>query len=356
LFTPLAIIPPHIGYPLLTGVSCLALIPIVLSYRKSAPEFRGMLEKPWMVLAGCCVLVVAHPVANTIFWGQINVLLMMMVAVDVLWPNPRWPRGALIGIAAAVKLTPAGFVLIFLLRKDFRAVITSFLSFLLMTAIAFVLMPDDSILYWTNRVFHASSMNIGPIHANESVISSYVKLGLSGHTLLVVGGLSVLAVAVMTWLGTLRALKDENLALALGVTATGDLLLSPISWSHHWVLALPTAALVMVMGYQKHKFWLLFAGWAGVLILWLAPHYQVPLEYQIWSFPQKVAGSSYQIVAVMFLIVMTVRWFVGRRRGSAGRPDLQLTGQPQLAEPALAGLEGAHGAVRTPASAAEEAQ
>lgn len=356
LFTPLAIIPPHIGYPLLTAVTCLALIPIVLAYRKASPELRGLLAKPWMVLAGCCVLVVAHPVANTIFWGQINVVLMMLVALDVLWPNPRWPRGALIGIAAAVKLTPAGFVLIFLLRRDFRAAVTSFLSFLLMTAIAFVLMPADSWLYWTNRVFHASSMNIGPIHANEAVIASYVKLGLSGSTLVLVGGVSVLAVAVMTWLGTLRALADGNMALALGVNATGVLLLSPISWSHHWILALPTAALVMVMGYQRHKFWLLFSGWAGVLILWLAPHYQVPLEYQIWSLPQKIAGSSYQIVAVVFLVVMTVRWFLGWWAGSAGGLGFELTGVPQLAEPALAGVEGAHGAVRPPARAAEEAQ
>jgi alpha-1,2-mannosyltransferase len=356
LFTPLAIIPPHIGYPLLTGVTCLALIPIVLAYRKSSPELAGLLAKPWMVLAGCCVLVVAFPVSSTIFWGQINVLLIMLVALDVLWPNSRWPRGALVGIAAAVKLTPAGFVLVFLLRKDFRAALTSFLSFLLMTAIAFVLMPHDSWLYWTDRVFHASSMNIGPNQANEGVIASLVKLDLSGHTLLVIGGLSVLAVAVMTWLGTSRALKDGNLPLALGVTAAGDLLLSPISWSHHWVLALPTAALVLVMGYRKHDFWLLFGGWAGVLILWLAPHDQVPLHYEVWSFSQKVMGSTYQIVAVTFLVVMTVRWFRGRRGRSADQLDVEFPRQTRHAEPAFAGVEGAHGAIRPPARAAEEAQ
>lgn len=356
LFTPLAIIPPPIGYPLLTGATCLALIPIVLAYRKTSPELRGLLAKPWMVLAGCFVLLVAHPVSNTIFWGQINVLLMVLVAVDVLWPNPRWPRGALIGIAAAVKLTPAGFVLIFLLRRDFRAVVASFLSFLLMTAIAFLLMPKDSLLYWTDRVFHASSMNIGPIHANESVTATFQKLGMSGTTLTVVSGVCMIAVVAMTWLGTKRALDDGDLPMALGVNATGVLLLSPISWSHHWVLALPTAALIMVMGYQRHKFWLLFSGWAGVVILWLAPHYQVPLEYESWSFPQKVAGSSYQIIAVLFLIVMTVLWFRGRRRASTGQLDFELSGDAKLAEPAFAGVEGAHGAVRPPARTAEEAQ
>ncbi len=356
MFVPLAIVPPAIGYPLLTGLTCLCLFPIVLAYRKASPELSNLLAKPWMVVAAACVLVVAHPVANTIFWGQINVILMMLVAVDVLWPNPKWPRGALIGIAAAIKLTPAGFVLIFLLRKDFRSVVVSFASFVVCSAIAFVLMPQDSWLYWTDRVFHASSMNIGPIHANESVMSSFEKLGLAGHTLTLVGGAGVLAVVVMTWLGTRRALDDGNLAMALGVTATGVLLVSPISWSHHWILALPTAALIMIMGYQKHKFWLLFAGWVGVVILWLAPHYQVPLEYQIWSFPQKVAGSSYQIVAVVFLIVMTVRWFLGRRRraASADQLDFELPSEAQLTEPALAGVESPHGAVRTPAGAAEE--
>ncbi|ROS38353.1 alpha-1,2-mannosyltransferase [Amycolatopsis thermoflava] len=334
LFTPLAIIPPPIGYPLLTGVTCLALFPIILAYRNSSPELRGLLNKTWMVVAAAIVMVVAHPVANTIFWGQINVLLMMLVAVDILWPNPRWPRGALIGIAAAVKLTPAGFCLIFLLRKDFRAVVTAFVSFLVMTAIAFVLMPGDSWTYWTDRVFHATGMNIGPIHANESITATFEKLHLTGTTLTVVGGLGVLAVVAMTFLGTARALRDNNLALALGVNAAGVLLISPISWSHHWILALPTAVLVLVMGVRKNNKWLIVSGWAAVVILWLAPHYWVPLEWENWSFAQQVAGSSYQIVAVAFLVVMSVLWFRGRGK-PAPADDLDFELSQELTKPAF---------------------
>ncbi|HVW41637.1 MAG TPA: glycosyltransferase family 87 protein [Amycolatopsis sp.] len=360
LFTPLAIIPPHIGYPLLTGATCLALIPLVLAYRKSSPELARYLSKPWMVMAGACVLVVAHPVANTIFWGQINVLLMMLVAIDCLWPNPRWPRGMMIGIAAAIKLTPAGFCLLFLLRKDFRSVVTSFVSFLVCTAIAFVLMPGDSITYWTDRVFHATGMNIGPIHANESWQATFEKLGVTGSALTLVGGVGVIVIIAMTVLGTRRALDDGNVAMALGVNATGVLLVSPISWSHHWVLALPTAAIVMVTGYQQHRFWLLASGWFGVLILWLAPHYWVPLEYEHWSFAQKIVGSSYQIIALAFLIVMTVLWFRGRkRRGKPDALDLELATETTAVLPALAGgTNGAgrtNGAVPAPAGATEDA-
>ncbi|NYI92916.1 alpha-1,2-mannosyltransferase [Amycolatopsis endophytica] len=353
LFTPLAIIPPPIGFPLLTAATCLALFPIVLAYRKSSPELSGLLAKPWMVVAGVFVMTTAHPVANTIFWGQINVLLMMLVAVDVLWPNPRWPRGALIGIAAAVKLTPAGFVLIFLLRKDFRAVVTSFLSFLVMTAIAFVLMPGDSWTYWTDRVFHATGMNIGPIHANESITATFEKLHLTGTTLTVVGGLGVIAVIAMTFLGTARALRDNDLAMALGVTGAGVLLISPISWSHHWILALPTAALVLVQGVRNNNKWLIVSGWGAVVILWLAPHYWVPLEWQNWSFAQQVAGSSYQIVAIAFLVVMAVRWFLGRGT-PAPADDLDFELASELTRPAMAAVEPPNG-VRTPARAGDEA-
>ena len=59
-----------------------------------------------------------EPVRNTLNYGQVNVALMALVAADCLAAAPRWPRGALVGLAAAVKLTPAAFVLFFLLRRD----------------------------------------------------------------------------------------------------------------------------------------------------------------------------------------------------------------------------------------------
>ena len=46
---------------------------------------------------------------------------MALVSLDCLAQSPRWPRGALTGLAAAVKLTPAAFVLFFLMRRDWRA-------------------------------------------------------------------------------------------------------------------------------------------------------------------------------------------------------------------------------------------
>lgn len=322
LFIPLALLPTWLGYPLLTAASAFALIPLVNAYRAAAPEVRTLLDRSWLVVAAAIALLFGHPVANTIYWGQINVLLMMMVAVDILQPQPRWPRGLLIGLAAAIKLTPAGFALIFLLRGDRRALLTSIGAFAGATALAFVIAPEDSVFYWTNRVFNATSMRIGGPLANESLFASLEKLGMTGTALDVIGALLAVAVVAATWFGTRRALADGDLVMALGVTAAGVLLISPISWSHHWVLALPTGAIVLLRGYRRHHGPLLVAGWVAVVILWLAPHYSLPPVVD-WDVLDDLLGSSYQLLALTLLGVMAVRWL---RRGTPPalrQPDLE---------------------------------
>jgi alpha-1,2-mannosyltransferase len=312
MFVPLALVPTWVGYPLLTAASAFLLIPLVNAYRAAAPEVSVLLNRSWLVVAAAIALLFGHPVANTIYWGQINVLLMTMVALDVLVPQPRWPRGLLIGLAAAIKLTPAGFALIFLLRGDRRALWTSVAGFAGISALALVIAPADSVFYWTDRVFKATSLRIGGPLANESVFASLEKLGLTGDRLDLVGGLLVVLVLVGTWLGTRRALADGDQVMALGVTAAGVLLVSPISWSHHWVLALPTAAIVLLRGYQRHHGPLLVSGWLGVVIIWLAPHYSLPAVAK-WDVLDDVVGSTYQLAALALLAVMAVRWF---RRGT----------------------------------------
>ena len=65
------------------------------------------------------------PWRETLVFGQINALLMGLIAVDLLARNPRWTRGFpgsgfLVGVAAGIKLTPLVFGLYFLVRKDWR--------------------------------------------------------------------------------------------------------------------------------------------------------------------------------------------------------------------------------------------
>jgi alpha-1,2-mannosyltransferase len=67
-------------------------------------------------LSGVLVAMVLEPVRSTIGFGQVNLILMGLVALDCLLPRTRWPRDLLVGLAAAIKLTPAVFVVFFLVH------------------------------------------------------------------------------------------------------------------------------------------------------------------------------------------------------------------------------------------------
>ncbi|MBD0323821.1 MAG: DUF2029 domain-containing protein, partial [Aldersonia sp.] len=76
-----------------------------------------------------------EPVYSTLDYGQVNLVLMVLVLADCLPRRTPWPRGLLIGFVAAFKLTPAVFVLYFLLRRDVRATVVTGISFVAFTAL-----------------------------------------------------------------------------------------------------------------------------------------------------------------------------------------------------------------------------
>lgn len=123
-------------------------------------------------------VLVLEPVTSTLNYGQINIVLMMFVAPDCLPKKTRWPRGVLIGLVAAVKLTPAVFVLFFLLRKDFRAAVVSALSFAVFTAIGFALTWSDSVKYWTETIIDSDRIGGPGYPANQSITGVLARLGM----------------------------------------------------------------------------------------------------------------------------------------------------------------------------------
>ena len=163
---------------------------------------------------------------------------------------PRWPRGALVGLAAAVKLTPAAFILFFLLRNDRRAAGTAAVSFAVVTGAGFILDWHDSVRYWTGVVFSTSRPGSPAYVGNQAISGVLARAGLDPHSLggtatwLVLAG----AVALAAVTGMRRALAAGEPALALSLNAVAALLISPISWSHHWVWAAPALLCLAVVG------------------------------------------------------------------------------------------------------------
>ncbi|MFC5993065.1 glycosyltransferase 87 family protein [Pseudonocardia hispaniensis] len=254
-----------------------------------------------------------EPVRQTFEFGQINLVLMALVALDCLVARPRWPRGLLVGIAAAIKLTPAVFVLYFLLRRDLRSAVVAVVTGAAATGLGFLVDPAASARYWLGGP--ASGISGSVFYTNETIEAVLARMGLTGAAL-TTGWLVVAAVLLVLAIPVGR-IADAPLAL---VTVAGlGLLVSPTSWSHHWVWIAP--ALVVTAGHAlRHR----SPGWTaatGVLLVafYLAPFQFLPHDNErelAWSGFQQVVGATYVIVAVALLVA--AGW---RHRPWAARED-----------------------------------
>ena len=301
--SPLSLVPMAVAGTLLTLAS-VALTAVVL---RLFLRYGAEAGSWWLVGWLLPVALLLEPVRNTLNYGQVNVLLMALVAADCLLPHTRWPRGALVGLAAAVKLTPAAFVLFFLCRGDRRAAGTSALSFAACTAAGFALDWHDSVRYWTSIVVQTTRPGSLLFCANQSIQGVLARAGLDPHTRADTAIWLVLsaAVLVLAWFGMRRARAAADDAWALSLNAFAALLISPISWSHHWVWG-ETAMLTLALLSRRHRRrGGLAAAVCGLVVFAAAPQWWFPsggnreLHWAAW---QQVLGSSYVILAAVVLV------------------------------------------------------
>ncbi|WP_370968929.1 glycosyltransferase 87 family protein [Amycolatopsis sp. cg9] len=178
-----------------------------------------------------------EPVRSTLGFGQINALLMVLVVLDVLLPGERKrTKGLLIGVAAAIKLTPAVFVVYFLFRRDFKAAARVVVGFLAAGALLWLVRPSASFTYWTKLVFDAGRIGGVDYVGNQSLHGLTVRAGLPEF----VWVLAALAVMALVAVIIVRAAEP---VLGLTACALGGLLVSPISWTHHWTWCVPVLVL-----------------------------------------------------------------------------------------------------------------
>jgi alpha-1,2-mannosyltransferase len=319
--SPLSLMPMAVAGTLLTLAS-VALTAVVLRlFLRHGAGAGSWWTVGWLLP----VALLLEPVRNTLNYGQVNVLLMALVAADCLLPHTRWPRGALVGLAAAVKLTPAAFVLFFLCRGDRRAARTSALSFAACTAAGFALDWHDSVRYWTSIVVQTTRPGSLLYCANQSIQGVLARAGLDPHTRAGTAIWLVLsaAVLVLAWFGMRRARAASDDAWALSLNAFAALLISPISWSHHWVWAAPALLLLAVRGLQDKNRALLAAALTGLAVFaagpqWWFPHTENREAH--WAAWEQVIGGSYVILAAVILLISACRNDANKTLGTRGEP------------------------------------
>ncbi|NTY63566.1 glycosyltransferase 87 family protein [Mycolicibacterium sphagni] len=287
------------------------------------------LRRAWLT-AGLVALAVMYlePIDANFDFGQINVVLMTLVIADCLPRRTPWPRGMLLGIAIALKLTPAVFLLYFVLRRDGRAALTAVASFVAASLLGCALAWRDSAEYWTTTVLHTDRIGSAALNTNQNIAGALARLGLDKGTHFILWTLACFAVLGLTIWAVRRVLVAQEPVLALMCVALFGLVVSPVSWSHHWVWALPTVITGVVIAYRRRNVALGLVTALGVAVMMWVPLELLPKHHEeTASWWRQLVGMSYvwwalAMIVVAGLTVVTAGASPRRSPGTAPVADL----------------------------------
>ena len=326
LFVPTSFVPVGVLRVLVT-VGNFALLGTLaqLSFRLVGWPRRSL--RPQAVVAAVGLGVWLEPVWTTLKYGQINLLLACLVLADLNRPDRSRRKGLLIGIAAGIKLTPGLFGVYLLLTGRPRAALTSFAAFLGTVLLGGIALPNDSWHFWTHYLYDSHRVGRTQISDNQSVRGTLARLLHEPDPTL--SWVVLAALTALVGLGAAAAVVRNRQHLpraeAWGVlcAAVTALLVSPISWTHHWVWCVPIIVLLAAEAAAeqdrppglRHLRWRIVLG--GTLLcflgfsMWLAPHSpDASLRLHSWEQP---LSSVYSVFGFLLLGVAVTRLLRCRR-------------------------------------------
>jgi alpha-1,2-mannosyltransferase len=329
-----AAVPFSVSAALLAAASVAAL-PLVLYLALRLPDGWPALSSraAWEIalLAGVAAAWL-EPVRTTLGYGQIDLLLALLVLYD-LAGAVRSPRflpgllpGAAIGVAAGIKLTPGIFIVYLLLTRRYRAATTAAVTFGVTVLVGFAVLPGPSRWYWGGQF--ANPGHISPVQdpENESLLGVLARTMHTADVTAVWLPIACLVAVTGLFLACVAG-RGGNEALGFCFCAITGLLISPISWTHHWVLAVPAlllGGLTVFRGYRAgHARAAVFrAFWLAVLLVlgWLRLARQVTGSNWLGLSASSLASSAiYVICGLGFLAVSAGYWLRRQGAGSSGR-------------------------------------
>lgn len=266
LFAPLDLLSPR-----LMEATWLVLT-LVLLYLAVRLCLRALDYRPDRVTTqvSVCLALIAlsmEPVRSTVWLGQVNVLLLVLVLVDHLaWRSGRRWAGIGSGLAAGIKLTPAFFWAHWVLTGRWRLAAVSAAVFLGTVALGMVVVPGDAVRYWSGTLLDSQRIGLDSMLANQSLRGAMARLAgvemtptwawLLGAAVVAAAGLGVAALA--------HRAGHQLLGLTLaGMTMT---MVSPFTWGHHWVWLVPLLVLTVHHAVEGSRWYL----WLLPPLLWAA--------------------------------------------------------------------------------------
>jgi alpha-1,2-mannosyltransferase len=265
---PLTAFPEGVVQVAWLALTCAAVAAIALAVTRQGRAVAGI----------ACVLPLSAPAQSNLRFGQVSVFIVLLALVDAVGLTPaRW-RGVLVGVAAAIKLTPLLFVVYFLLAGRYRDAGRAVAAFAGCAVLAAVVLPADSWTYWTGTVAQTSRIGNLASLGNQSVHGMLLRVGVDAGALpLLWAGLVAAICAVALWRARQLWREEHPVpgpggdversgASSLGgvraavLVGCATVAASPVSWTHHQVWTVLAAMLLVATRGTAQRV-------AGVLLL-----------------------------------------------------------------------------------------
>jgi alpha-1,2-mannosyltransferase len=194
-----------------------------------------------------------QPVQRTLFLGQVELVMMAIVVWDLCQPDRRCWKGTTTGLAAGVKLVPLLFIVYLVVTRRFRQAAVAAGAFAVTVAIGFAALPRPSVTWWLDGSFYQAGRTgfVGD-QQNQSLRGMLTRLAgtVDGSAVL---WLLIAAGVALAGLAAAAVLHNSGQTFAgLMACALTALLVSPISWDHHWVWIAPGLAVIIDAGVRSH--------------------------------------------------------------------------------------------------------
>ncbi|MDG4805354.1 glycosyltransferase 87 family protein [Micromonospora sp. WMMD1120] len=203
-------------------------------------------RRPLVVALTATVLLLSAPVQSNLRFGQVSIFIVLLALVDGIGLVPPRLRGTLVGVAAAIKLTPLLFVVYFLAVRRYRDAGRAAVTFLACAGLGAVVLPTESWTYWTEAVRQTSRIGNLASLGNQSVHGMLLRVGVDESTLPLLWAGLVALICAVALLRARQLTRHGRPGHAVVLVGCATVAASPVSWTHHQVW--PVLAAMLLIG------------------------------------------------------------------------------------------------------------
>ena len=184
------------------------------------------------------------------------------------------------------------------------AVFSLLIAFMLDLIGAWLVLPQDSMTYWTSVIFQSGRLGSNAGTSNQSLRGILLREFLPGQAPGVVWAGLALAVAVAGFAVVGRLARESRETEAVAVTALLGVLLSPVSWIHHFLVVVVVIGAILADGRSPRRtaiaagtavFFALTVPWAAQALLGMP---DVPVQ------AARVVQGAFGVAALALVVII----------------------------------------------------